>query len=211
MSIYNQISVIVFLLIAFGIYRLFKRRSKKSENQPSLSEVDLKPFLETLNLEIEEKVRKQWLISFFAFTGISALSILFTYFGGGAFNEFSKNTSPAFGVVCGLLIVSLALIPRFWIIYHYSYKKRGTAWLMWTMILLPLGELVDIGKGRWNEVAELDCLGWFIFITFLGIEVFFWINCLRLRRVNADRKYQRVLALKAKYGPDANGFSSTLQ
>ncbi len=195
MNVYNQISVLVFLLIAFGIYRLFKKRSKKSENQPSFSKVDLKPFLETLNLEIEEKVRKQWLISFFAFIGISALSILLNYFGGSEFNEFSENTSPAFGVVCGLLILSLILIFRFGITYHCSYKKRGTAWLMWTMISLPLGELAGIRKGEWSQAAEWDFLRWFMVITSLGIEVFFWINCLRLRRVNLDRA---CLALKAK-------------
>lgn len=208
MNIY-QISALVFcLLIAFGVYKLLRRKSKNSENQ-QLSEADLKPFLDGLNSDIEEKIRKQWLVSLFAFTGISALSIVLTYFGDGIFNEFSENTSPAIIIVIGIFISCLALLSWFWITYHCSYKKRGTAWLMLTMITLPLRELTSIGKGQWNQVTEWDSFAWFMIITFLGMKVFFWINCLRLQRVNSAREYQRVLAWKAKYGPDADSFCSS--
>ena len=209
MNIYNQVSVLVFLLVCFGLYRLFKTRSKKSTSQQKLSEEDLKPFLDVLNLDMEEKVRKQWLISLYAITGISAFPIILTYFGGdGGFNEFSENTSPTFSIIFGLFISSLALIPWFWITYHCSYKKRGTAWLIWTMISLPLRELESIGKGEWHQVSEWDSLGWSMVIMSLGIKVFYWINCLQLRRVNSVREHQTILALKAKYGPDVNEFCS---
>jgi len=184
------------LLIAFCIYKLLRRRSKNSGKQQSLSEGDLKPFLESLNVDLEEKVREQWLISLFAFQGISALSILLTYFRDDAFNEFSVNIGPGFSVVFGFFICSLSSIPWFWFTSHCPYKRRGTAWLMWTMILLPLGH------GGWNHVAA----EWETFGRLIGL--LYWINCLPLYRVNSAREYQRVLAFKAKYGPDANGFCS---
>ncbi len=208
MNIYNLIAVLVFLLIAFGVYKLFRRGSKNSENQQPLSEADLKPFLDGLSLDIEVKVRKQWLASLFAFTGITALSIFFIYFGDGAFNEFSENTPLAFSLSFGLFLSSLVVVPWFWITYYCSYKKRGTVWLIWTMISLPLRELSSIGMGEWNQAADWDSLSWFMVITFLGIEVLYWVNCLRLLRVNSARECQTVLALKAKYGPEANGFCS---
>lgn len=206
MSIYNQISILVFLLIAFGLYKLLKSKSKKSESRQALSEEDLKPFLSGINLDSEEKVRKQWLVSLFIFTGISALSSLITYFGESSFKELSEYTGIAFSILFGLFVSAVALIPLFWITYHCAYKKRGTAWIMWIMISLPLGELSDIAKGGWSQSAEWDSTGWIMVMTFLVVEVYFWINCLRLRRVNSEREYQKVLALKAKYGSDANGF-----
>lgn len=79
---------------------------------------------------------------------------------------------------------------------------------MWAMISLPLRELADIVKGEWSQATEWYSLGWFLVLTGLGIEIFFWINCLRLRRVNSAREYQRVLALRAKHDFYANGVSS---
>lgn len=207
MSIYNQIATLVIVFVIFFIYKIFKNRASSSlKNQQLLTDDELNPFLNTLNLDVEKKVRKQWLVSFFAFTGIHALSAFLAYIGDGAYSMVSENTSPALSVIFGIFISFFILIFWFWITYHCAYKKRGTAWLMWTMISIPLRELADIGKGEWKHAAEWDSFGWFMVITFIGIEIFYWINCLRLRRVNAAREYQRILALKAKYGSDANGF-----
>jgi hypothetical protein len=209
MNVYSLISIIVFLLIVFGFYKLFNRNSKRSKNQQFLSEEDLKPFLGSINLDFEEKVRKQWLVSFFTLTGISALSIFFIIIKNELFKESADLMSIAFIIVFGSIVSSLPLIPWCWITYHCAYKKRGTAWLLWTTIwfLLRLIFLAIVAAAfDWSQAAEMNSLGWFMGITFLSTEIFYRVNSFRLLMVNSDRECQKVLALKAKYGRDADGF-----
>ena len=204
MNVYILISIIVFLLIIFGVYKLFSRNSKKSENQQFLSEEDLKPFLGSINLDFEEKVRKQWLVSFFAIMGTLAVSNFFIWI-----DLVKEHTSIAVSIVIGSILTVLALTPWCWITYHCAYKKRGTAWLLWTAIWMSL-RLLSVGIVAavldWSQAPELNTLEWFIIMVYLGLELFYCVNCFRLLMVNSDRECQKVLALKAKYGPDADGF-----
>lgn len=177
----------VLLLITYAVYELFNRR-KNSEKQQLILEEDFKPFLEGLNLDNEKKVRKLWLISFFMVLGLRLLVILLTYFES-IFNEISEETGLI--LLIGLFFSALALVCWTWITYHCSYRKRGTAWLMWTMIIMPLREIVSIKHSGLNYPMEWDLFEWVISITFIGIDLFFWINCLRLHRVNSARKSKR--------------------
>ncbi len=161
------------------------------------------------NIDIlkEETVRKQWLISFFIYSAISALSTLISISAililirKASFTE--AETTDIASKLVDLTLSFLVLIPWFWITYHCAYKKRGTAWLMWTLILLPAGVLINgIMRGTWNQFAEGPFLAKSIALMSLGIAVYYWINCLRLKRVNLDREYQRVLALKEKSRTD---------
>lgn len=178
----------IIMLGTFVIYMLIRKDSRNSENQQSLSKTDLNPYFDGLNFDIEEKVRKQWLISFFLFIGMTFVSIFFEGFGVGAFNGFFENTNldfSDFSVISSLIFSCLNLLLWGWITYYCAYKKRGTGWLMWIMITLPLRELVRIGKGELNQVALWDSFTWFLVVTYLCVEVFYWINCLRLRKINA--------------------------
>jgi hypothetical protein len=200
------ISILVLLLVSFGVYKLFKRRSKNIKIQQSLSEDDLKPFLADINLQTEEGIRRQWLVSFYVYMGGTALFTFFNFFKIDSYNQLSELIGVIFTILLGLFILFPVLTPWFWITYHCAYKKRGTAWLMLFLISLPLGELANVAQGEWNQAMESGSFALIILMTFVGSEVFFWINCLRLYKFNSKRKYQTVLALKAKYGPEANGF-----
>jgi hypothetical protein len=192
MSIYIQIAILVSLLIGLGTYILFKRRKKKASKVPIISEEDLKPYFNESALQKEEKVRKQWLNSFIIRTAIIFCGNFLEVAGHNLCNDFVRN------LLCSVLIGSLLSLPHAWTTYHCSYKKRGTAWLLWTMIILPLVCLISIAALRYDQVITFDTpLAWFILTVFLGIDVYYWVNCLRMYKVNLFRKIMvsKILAL----------------
>lgn len=167
----------------------------------------MQPFLRNIDLVREELIRKQWLVSLYVFTAFHTVSTLLSCLVGGDFTPLIESTGIAFGSIVVLALSCLLSVPLFWITYHCAYKKRGTAWLMWIMIVNPLGELGWL-VGVYEVLAEGNGIFWYLLTIVVGIEVFYWINCWRLRKVNSIREYQRVLALKAKYGSDVYDFSS---
>src|SRR5262249_19119553 len=127
MSIFNQIEAII--LIIFGIYLLinYLKRTPKY----SIQEEDLKPYLSQMDIQIEETVRKQWLISFLIYTVSSAFVIFLKYIGVITLNEVGKETGNPYSIIFDIVFSSILWVL---ITYHCSYKKRGTAWLLLIMI-----------------------------------------------------------------------------
>lgn len=154
-----------------------------------ITESELKPFAETINLEKEDNVRKLWLVSFLAY---SIVTVFNTY---SALEDLQTTLD-----VSSLIIMAITrIIPWFLITFYCSYKKRGTGWLLWILISLPIREFIPL------LIALKLSPAWDTF-TMVLIGLIFWNNSIRLLKTNSTREYTKVLAFKNKYGPDANGF-----
>lgn len=177
MSINNQISAVFFVFILFVLYKILKKEKHENIISENSSLTEHERF-------IERKTRKRWLVSFLLMSVISAFSVFFSVVGEDGLESVSKEI----GIPLGLMISTCAVIPWFWITYHCSFKKRGTAWLTWTMVMMPLRELMDISKGGWSDVGDWNALSWFFVILFLGVEAYYFLNCYKLHKVNSIRK-----------------------
>ncbi len=177
MSVNNQISIVFFIFIFFLLYKIFKKENSDNVKSESCH------LTEYENL-IEIKTRKKWLISLILMSLISVFSAFFTVVGEEGVDSVSKEI----GIPLGIVILTLAIIPWFWITYHCAFKKRGTAWLSWTMVMVPLRELMDISKGGWSDIGEWNALSWFFVLLFLGVEAYYLFNCYQLHKVNSRRK-----------------------
>ena len=186
-------TALAIMLIAYYICKLFLKEEKKAEEQIVFVDADLKPLLKPLDLENEEKVRKSWLRAFFISTSLSTLILV-----------LEKIESPLtpwvffFHLFFSLLGVSIFI----WITYYCAYKKRGTAWLMFQLIMSPIANLIGSCKALIYDSTEFGYI-----VTALGlipgmiVAAYYWINCLRLRRVNLARKEYEKLAQKIKEAP----------
>jgi hypothetical protein len=177
MGINNQISIIFFVFVLFILYKIFKKEKLDKAKPDSCHLTEYERL-------IEIKTRKKWLISFMLMSLISVFSVFFLVAG----EEGVESVSKEIGVLLGIVISMLAIVPWFWITYHCSFKKRGTAWLSWTMVMVPLRELMDISKGEWSDVGEWNALSWCLVLFFLGVEAYYLFNCFKLRKVNSIRK-----------------------
>ena len=135
----------------------------------------------------EEKIRKKWLISLFMF---AAMCWMVTFGMGLDILSLSKLVLGGFGldkfyIYFILFISTIVLIPNFCIPYHCAYKKKGSGWLMWTMIMLPLGILKEV-----NDLFPLDKNESLVFclnVTWIGIIIYYWINCRILYKINSNQ------------------------
>lgn len=57
---------------------------------------------------------------------------------------------------------------------------------MFTLITLPLAKFGDIAT--WSIVSEGGFLDLFTLLVPFGTGLFYWINCFKLRKINAQRK-----------------------
>lgn len=184
MILYSVITL-VFLLMSFGIYKLLKRK-KNASKRPKVSEEDLQPYLQDIDVKKEKKVRKRWLTIFCIIQFLNFL-FFFLHFSIDGFTESPSNKELTFMLVFFFLFSALIVMPVFWITYHCSYKKRGTKWLMFILILTPLAGAARILSGEESQMlATVD----------VAILAYYWIHCLRLYKVNALRKQKTKIALK---------------
>jgi hypothetical protein len=146
-----------------------------------------------------QKMKKQWLVSFLTYTTLLILSILLTYFGYPVFKELSTNVVDTQMIIANILV-------WFLITFYCTYKKNGTAWLLLTLISLPLKELAQISNGKWDLILEWNALGWIFALVYSGIEVLFWINCFMLCKINTVREYNNVQAWRKKNGSESDPF-----
>jgi hypothetical protein len=114
-----------------------------------------------------KNVRKKWLISFLTILILAAVGVIINIFIEPDFIEISKTSAQ----------VSIWAL----ITYHCSYKKYGTAWLMFNLIMIPF---------------QISCLYLIFFINhsvedllvnlFILTPLFswFWIKCFKLRKCN---------------------------
>ena len=195
----------VFLLIA-ALFGPTYWRYRKNKKYP-LSEEELKQYLNESDLRHEEKVRKRWLLSLFFIQISSFFSLLLPWLA--ASEELRPYVLSETGnTEVGILLPIIFSFLSFLISYHCAYRKRGTILLMLSIVLLPLQVLgtvllplkVEAGSSIKNfdslSFSFIDC-GVLLFLV--GILFWFWVNCIRLRSVNAFRKSQINLARKNKY------------
>ncbi len=144
----------------------------------------------------EDLVRKRWFSAFvllYAFLWPSLLIV-------ACLASYDGNWSSMGSI---LFFFAFASIDAF-ITYHCAYRKKGTILLTLWIIGMPMvmiRHIVDTFFVDYSVDAMLMMCP--ILILMLSIELYFWINCLRLRKVNslegtkrdADR-YAQVLALE---------------
>ncbi len=135
----------------------------------------------------EEKVRKQWLISFVIMTLISQLSFFLDCVEKGLLGAISMETGFAFGVFICILFSVLISLPWFLITFRCSYRNKGTAWLKWIMISIPVRVLFEFWKEGLNDLPDL-----ILNLFASGIDIYFWMLCLSLHQVNSARKRIRL-------------------
>lgn len=177
MDISNQVSIVSFIFVLFVLYKIFNKEKIDNAKDGSCHLTEYERL-------VEIKTRKKWLVSFVLISLISVFSVFFTIVG----EEGVESVSKEIGLPLGIMISTLAIIPWFWITYHCSFKKRGTAWLSWTMVMVPLRELMDLSKGGWSDIGEWNALSWFLVLSFLSIEAYYLFNCFQLHKVNSRRK-----------------------
>lgn len=130
----------------------------------------------------DESVRKSWFVSFILVWVLTILNIFSSLL---ARNGFSVTN----GEVLIYLVMAVALtMPWYWITYHCSYYKRGTAWLVWMMITAPIQFLLNMYREGLDILVEWGSFGWSLISMDLGIEFYFLINCYFYYKANAARK-----------------------
>lgn len=177
MRIYSQVAIIYFVSAFLFLYKVFKKAKINNE-------LDEGEHLSEYERVIERKIRKKWLVAFLLMSVIFVLLLLATIFVGDGVESVSEEV----GIPFGIMISTLVIIPWFWITYYCAFKKRGTQWLTWTMIMLPLNELRGISEEGWRSILEWNAISWFLFLIVFIVEFYYWINCFRLRKINSKRK-----------------------
>lgn len=193
------ITVVLLSLISFFAYKLFTKRSKNSEQLKSLSEDDLKPFFATIDVVNEEKVRKQWLSTLYISGMFMIIGILTQCCGEKVDNMISYVY--LFCYTIGYFLSSISLL---WVIYHFSYKKRGTALLKFIMIIIPVLLIFGLIVGHDLKLFGSGAVSYYSFFMSSVINTYYWISCFRLHKVNSQRKRLRSLALNQKQKSEAN-------
>lgn len=202
MSATGWMILFVALLAAYLAYDHFSV-SKTSEEEPSDGR-ELKPEDRVLpHMTAEESaketsVRKQWLVSFVIYTVWTLCSALIaTAFAdqppvveGG--EEVAAPSPLSMGLWTAAFILGFA-----WITYHFAYIKRGTAWLTFLLIMFVISQgmmLMFLSSYATPEMKEDLMKPWNLASTVLGalLLIYYWVNCYRLRKVNALRRNRSV-------------------
>ena len=126
-------------------------------------------------MNLEDRVRKGWLLSLFAECAASVL------------HNFIKFILPLEGlpsllslIGVGVFIFLPAAAIAFWIPYYCAYRKKGTAWLMWTMILTPFSLIAELVRMS-NEIPGIHVV---LLYAVYAVYAYYWVNCHSLWTVN---------------------------
>jgi len=182
------------LTLAWELYKKIIKKKKESENAVVIEEKPV--FLSDEEVSHENAVRKKWISSFYGNASITCISFFVTYLGALPLQEMAKPESIA-AILLGIVISLVAITPWCWITYHCAYKKKGTKWLLWNMISLPLAELIGFSSQPKHE--------WGIFIILfvtaaLTIEAYYWVNCYQLCKINLELKNEKNILSALKNG-----------
>ncbi len=87
-------------------------------------------------------------------------------------------------------VTSLAVFIPAGITYYCAYKKRGTGWLTWTLIVAPFRLLASIVEDfKAFNSSDYNTLFFFIIVAVVySIWGFYLFGCWRLREVNSEAK-----------------------
>ena len=130
------------------------------------------------------QIRSTWLLSFVI---VVTSSLLLTAFNLIKINELAPNVILDFmiyGSVDGLWA---------WITYHSAYKKSGTKWLTWLSFSIPCTIVFSVIALKIQQPISFTYLS----VNFIGLlpKIWFWLNCIRLRKVNLEMKKEKELQI----------------
>jgi hypothetical protein len=123
--------------------------------------------MESQHLNDIKNVRKKWLISFLTILIICSTGIIVNIFFEPDFIDILKT--------------STQLSIWAYITYYCSYKKCGTGWLMFNLIMIPFQMSCLYLLFFLNRSAEDLLVNLFILTPLFS---WFWINCFKLRKFN---------------------------
>ncbi len=144
------------------------------------------------------QVRRRWLFSFYLYWGIGTVfAMLFAALT--AMPEVGvKNIEMVYFKTMMIFTKTVQIVSLFiwaWITYHCAYKKRGTKWLMWTLIVLPIAAFMKffqlfISNSPVKILLFHSVSGWIpsLFGLMWVSAIYYWINCYRLRKENLALK-----------------------
>jgi hypothetical protein len=174
---------VLLVLIAFYIaFQVKAMRSRQNESNSMGTQ--------------ENTVRKRWLkslIAFFTYKFILNSLISLAALEEGAVSSISNTYSTLVCLSLGYSFAQSGICS--WIAYYCAYRKRGTAWLAWTLWVIPIFALVTYLPDLQNLLFPLSTneaiVTTLIVVIDLSISGWYWINCLRLRALN--KAYQATL------------------
>jgi hypothetical protein len=180
--------------VPLSIFCLAYLRYRRNKKYP-ISEDELRAYLTEPDMQHEVEVRRQWLISYcvFAMTTVLLTAALWRFVPE---ESYANALPPSLSIVSLIVSMLYTTVPLL-IGYYFAYRKRGTIWLFLTIILTPPSLCAQFFKGV-AIVPEFGAWGLLLYPV-LGIEVWVWMNCIRLRGVNALRRSTIKLARKHKY------------
>lgn len=131
----------------------------------------------------EKKVRKQWLICLCSQIIFALVFLVADVFTKTNIPEISQTI-----YIISYVVTFLCLIPAYWIPYHCSYKKNGTKWLLFLSIMLPLTIFAQISQIYLAQSALWSVFDYFRFIGSAVLVFVYWIMCIKLYKINSQRK-----------------------
>lgn len=153
----------------------------------------------------EIKARKNWLISFWLYYGpllpwYLCFCGLMTYlFAAGVCKSKSCMLLNILLPILIIFCLALAIVPML-ITYRCAYKKRGTAWLKWLMIIIPIKIVICVAPVPYRSMIpdqmKTATSEWLMYI-FILIDLFFWVNCYKLYKFNKIHARNKLGAEKA--------------
>ena len=127
----------------------------------------------------DAKIKKQWLISFFILVGYGISGQIYSLLF-----EKDEHQIAAVGTLIAIMIWGCAT-------YFFAYHKKGTKWLLYVMIMMPINLLRSLVNEKWDYLPTgaiemtIFCL---VLCMHLAVFVWFWINCFRYRNRNIQNK-----------------------
>ncbi len=180
---------VIYGIIGIVTIMLLRKASRYLADRLLLPDDNIPLYLQKIDTVSEDNIRRLWLISF-----------IVTNLFAAYFSFLSNMNSIKAGPLLASIITLLTLIPSVWITYYCAYYKRGSAFLLYLIISLPLSffflGMNELIKPIFMWTAPLKISGLLYFPT----VIFFWICSIKLRKVNLTRRYHKnALALREKF------------
>lgn len=170
------------LTLAWELYKKIIKNKKISENSMIGEEEPV--FFTENQIALEKEIRKKWLSSYYAMAALLTLSIFNGFISTVSLGEMTKSEAVT-NILFIMVFSFIATIPWCWITHHCAYKKKGTKWLLWNLISMPVAEIlgfVNLPNENWNVLSLF-----FVGIAFT-IEAYYLYNSYQLRKINLEIK-----------------------
>ena len=118
---------VVYAIIGISVMLLLRKASRYLAERLLLPDDNIPLYLHRLDVEKENKIRKLWLISFILANLFSIYFPFVTWVNSAGISPF-----------LAFAIALLSVIPSIWITYYCAYLKRGSAFLLYLIISIPV-------------------------------------------------------------------------